>query len=56
MTGDDVLNVLQAAHEDGDYVLITPDGQIIIGVIIAVAQHASRLAILEQLPTEGTMQ
>jgi SOS-response transcriptional repressor LexA len=56
VTGDDVLCLLQDARVDGDYVLITPDGQIFSGPIVAVAQVGMRLALLEQLPTEGTMQ
>lgn len=56
MTADDLLDVLQDARDDGDYVLITPDGQIFSGPIVAVAQVGMRLAMLEQLPTEGIMQ
>jgi hypothetical protein len=46
VTGDDVLDVLRDARDDGDYVLITPDGQIFTGPIVAVAQAGMRLALL----------
>lgn len=56
MTGDDVLDVLADAREEGDYVLITPDGQVFVGSIMAIAHVVPRIALLEQLPTEGTKQ
>lgn len=56
MTGEDVLDVLQEAREDGDYVLITPYGHLLTGPIAILAQSAAHLALLEQLPTEGMKQ
>lgn len=53
MTGEDVLDVLADAREEGAYVLITPDGQVFVGSIMAIAQVVPRIAMLEQLPTEG---
>lgn len=53
MTGEDILDMLHDAREDGDYVLITPYGHILVGSISMLSQSAAHLALLEQLPTEG---
>ncbi len=39
--------------DEGQYVLITPDGQLLVGYGIGVLQHMQYLIVLEQLPTTG---
>ena len=53
MTGEDVLDVLEEARNEGHYVLVTPHGTIMTGPLEHLVNAGRQLLMLEKLPTEG---
>ncbi len=49
----EIIAAIHEALQQRDYVVITPDYQVLVGKADALAEHMRHLAVLEDLPTTG---